>query len=122
MASTAAFTIAGVIRGLPEGAENLSIAITNSTAVGVTQRTTLSSGIANASTNVIPADARIALFVPDPTASGPWRLAASTQASSVGALGLPSTGVALIPVSTVRNLTFWTTWASSNSYFRLSLY
>lgn len=101
MASTAAITLTVVVTGLPEGTEQFSKTLTNSTAVGTVNQAIIgTSGIAAAAVFTVPVGARGALLI-GPGAAGTssiMRLSPSTVASSVNALPWASTGFAFIPV------------------------
>lgn len=97
MASTATLNVSVQIGGVPEGALTYTLQRSNSTSIGLTQRTTFSSGV-NA-TVAVPANARYCLIVSEVNSTIGYRIGSSAATSAVG-LYLNSSGAVLLPVAT----------------------
>lgn len=120
MASTAAFEIKGTVTGLPQGSESVSITITNSTSVGVTEITTLSSAAASANTFTPPTHSRLMLIQPPSTNTDAIHLAGSTS-ETVGAV-LSSTGASLLTITTGTTYYLYSTVAAGIPDVRVSFW
>lgn len=102
MASTASLQIQGIISGLPEGQQRVSIPLTNSTSAGgLVSVSSVTTGSSVAVPLVLAADTRFLLIQPPTTNTFPLRLCGSTGDLGVQLSSVNPSLMSVVPASTV---------------------
>lgn len=121
MSATAAISIRSTVNGLPEGGvDSISIALTNTSAVGSLIHTTASTAISAASTFTVPSSAKYLIVSPPTTNNLPIRIGDST-ASSQGGIPLSSNEPSLISIGGATTFYCWTTGSTAVTPVRVQI-